>query len=85
MGDRDCLASPVPLPSVSVFSSEDVCGDRFFGNGLPLAEPFPLSPIGGNSGGASDVLGEMGARGGGNEPKAVGEVGEPTGDVAGLC
>lgn len=69
IGDRDCLAPPVPLPSVSVFSSEDVCGELFLGYGLPLTGPFPLFPIGGNGGGASEVLGEeMGTRGGGIGP-----------------
>ena len=84
IGAKDGMDSPGSLLSESMFSSEEVYGEPFFGYGLPLKGPFPRSPIPGNRGGASVVLaavGEMVARGGGSMPPPVGAV---VGDEGGL-
>ena len=97
IGAKDGMDSPGSLLSESMFSSEDVYGEPFFGYGLPLKGPFPRSPIPGNRGGASVGLapvgemggasvglapvGEMGARAGGSMPPPVGAA---VGDEGGL-
>ena len=69
------------FPSPSVFSSDEVCGDAFLGNGFPLMGPFPLSSIGGSGGGCEPLSEEMATRGGGKPSGAAVAVG----DVGGLC